>query len=141
MNQNLLRMKLIDEKLLNELTRQAKENARLRVNYNLHEHLEDKVQRLLNAMEPGTKLPIHRHRHAAETYFLIRGSILVKYYDDKGNLTEEIELNVKEGKYGIHIPAGQFHTLEVLESGTIIFEVKEGPYQPIGENDILKSDT
>ena len=141
MNQNLLRMKLIDEKLLNELTRQAKENARLRVNYNLHEHLEDKVQRLLNAMEPGTKLPIHRHRHAAETYFLIRGSILVKYYDDKGNLTEEIELNVKEGKYGIHIPVGQFHTLEVLESGTIIFEVKEGPYQPIGENDILKSDT
>ena len=132
-------MKLIDEKLLNDLTRQAKENVRLRVNYNFHEHLEDKVQRLLNVMEPGTKLPIHRHRHTAETYFLVRGSILVKYYDDKGNLTEETELNVKKGKFGIDIPAGQFHTLEVLENGTVIFEVKEGPYRPIGEDDKLKS--
>ncbi|HPN91040.1 MAG TPA: WbuC family cupin fold metalloprotein, partial [Bacilli bacterium] len=65
--------------------------------------------------------------------------ILVKYYDDKGNLTEETELNVKKGKFGIDIPAGQFHTLEVLESGTVIFEVKEGPYRPIGEDDMLKS--
>lgn len=129
---------LINEKLLNEVTEKAKASERLRMNYNLHDSLDAKAQRLLNALEPGTILPIHRHIETAETYILLRGSIRVLFYDDNRKLIITFEINPLKNEYGIHIPKGQWHTLEVLESGTVIFEVKDGPYLPFKEEDILK---
>ena len=131
-------MRLINEELLNEVTRQAQESPRLRMNHNFHDSLDAKAQRLLNALEPGTLLPIHRHPHTAETYLLLRGKIKVLYYNDQKELMETVVLEPKSGNYGIHIPKNQWHTLEVLESGSVIFEVKDGPYTPLEEKDVLK---
>lgn len=131
-------MGLINEDLLNEVTQQAKESPRLRMNHNLHDSLDAKAQRLLNALEPGTILPIHRHTHTAETYLLLRGRIRVMYYNNQKEETESVILDPAKGNYGVHIPAGQWHTLEVLESGSVIFEVKDGPYRPLREEDLLK---
>ena len=128
---------LIDDHLLDEVTERAMASERLRMNYNLHDSLEAKAQRLLNALEPGTLLPIHRHRHTAETYIVLRGAIKVLLYDDTRMITSEFMVKPHEGSYGVHIPAGQWHTLEVLESGTVIFEVKDGPYMPLGPEDII----
>ena len=130
-------MKLINEDLLNEVTQQAKESPRLRMNHNLHDSLEAKAQRLLNALEPGTSLPIHRHTLTAETYIVLRGSIKVQFYDDNRCLLAESVLDPLTGNYGVHIPEGQWHTLEVLKEGTVIFEVKDGPYMPIKQEDTL----
>ncbi|MEA5063742.1 MAG: WbuC family cupin fold metalloprotein [Petrimonas sp.] len=128
---------LINKKLLDEVTARAKVNERLRMNFNLHDSLEAKAQRLLNALEPGTILPVHRHRHTAETYIVLRGSIRILFYNDEKTLTGESIIDPKQNEYGIHIPAGQWHTLEVLEPGTVIFEVKDGPYAPLQPEDIL----
>lgn len=131
-------MKIIDTNLLDAVTKQAKESVRLRMNHNFHASLDAKAQRLLNALEPGTTLPIHRHRHTAETYILLRGSIRVLLYNDDKELISSDELNPLKGKFGVDIPVGQWHTLEVLESGTVIFEVKDGPYQALDKEDILE---
>lgn len=130
-------MKIIDSELLDSVSRQSVESPRLRMNYNLHDSLDAKAQRLLNALEPGTELPIHRHLHTSETYILLRGSLLVKFYNESKELIDSETLNLTQGKYGVDIPAGQFHTIEVLEPGTVIFEVKEGPYQPLEAENIL----
>ena len=132
---------LINDQLLNTVTGQAKASSRLRMNFNLHDSLDAKAQRLLNALEPGTVLPVHRHSHTAETYIVLRGSIRVMFYNDAKLLTAEFLIDPKEKEYGIHIPAGQWHTLEVLESGTVIFEVKDGPYAPLQPEDILEPKT
>lgn len=128
---------VIDNDLLNEISAKAKLNERLRMNYNLHDSLDAKAQRLLNALEPGTNLPIHRHQYTAETYILLRGKIRVEFYTEEGDVVEKIVLDPLVGKYGVNIPAGQWHTLEVLETGTVIFEVKDGPYTPLNTNDML----
>ena len=132
-----MNVKIIDKELLDKVTGEAQESPRLRMNYNFHDSLDAKAQRLLNALEPGTKLPIHRHKHTAETYILIRGSMRVLFYNDSTKLINSIVLNPLDGKYGIDIPAGQWHTLEVLESGSVIFEVKDGPYKPLQSDDIM----
>jgi len=132
---------LINDQLLNTVTGQAKASSRLRMNFNLHDSLDAKAQRLLNALEPGTVLPVHRHSHTAETYIVLRGSIRVMFYNEEKLLTAEFLIDPKEKEYGIHIPAGQWHTLEVLESGTVIFEVKDGPYAPLQPEDILEPKT
>ena len=128
---------LIDKKLLDTVTSKARESDRLRMNYNFHESLDAKAQRLLNALEPGTELPIHRHQHTAETYIVLRGAIKVLFYNDDRVLTDEFMVDPLEGVYGLHIPIGQWHTLEVLESGTMIFEVKDGPYTPLAPEDLM----
>ena len=128
---------LIDNNLLDKVTQQAKASNRLRMNYNLHNSLDAKAQRLLNALEPGTLLPVHRHRHTAETYIVLRGSIRVIFCDNTKTPTDHFVLAPLEGSYGLDIPAGQWHTLEVLEGGTVIFEVKEGPYTPLQPDDLL----
>lgn len=130
-------MKIIDKELLDKLSEQAQKSERLRKNYNLHRSLNDHVQRLLNALEPGTDLPVHRHLHTDETYMLFRGSLNVKLFNDKKELLQTILLDTDKGKYGMSIPAGQWHTVEVLEKGTVIFEIKQGPYSPLDPNDIL----
>lgn len=130
-------MQLINDILLDEVSEKATLSPRLRMNYNLHDNLEAKAQRLLNALEPGTQLPVHRHPHTAETYILLRGRINVLFYNEDKQVQEKQELFVGSGNYGVHIPAGQWHTLEVLEGGTVIFEVKDGPYTPLTEDNIM----
>jgi len=131
-------MQLIDKKLLDEISQQAAENERLRMNFNIHKSLDDKVQRLLNALEVGTKIPIHRHLNTDEMYIVLRGKLRVIFYDDKGDIVESQIIAPKEEVYGVNIPAGTWHSLEVLESGTVIFEVKEGPYKSLENSDILE---
>ena len=130
-------MKIIDSELLDGICKQAKENPRLRMNYNLHAELDEPVQRLLNALEPGTEIPIHRHRHSDETYLIIRGSLFVILFDENKKLLNKVLLDPKEGTYGVSVPAGQWHSIEVLESDTVIFEIKEGPYMALTSEDIL----
>lgn len=130
-------MKIIDSELLDRICKQAKENPRLRMNYNLHTELDEPVQRLLNALEPGTEIPVHRHRHSDETYLVIRGSLFVILFDENKKLLNKVLLDPKEGTYGVSVPAGQWHSIEVLESDTVIFEIKEGPYMALTSEDIL----
>ena len=129
---------IITEQLLNQISLQAKESPRLRMNYNLHESLEDTTHRFFNAMEPGTIVPIHRHRDTAETFMLVRGKMRVVFYDDYKNIIEDNVLSTDNGNYGVHIPVGVWHWVEILEPNTVTFEVKEGPYNPLEEIDIMQ---
>ena len=129
---------IINDELLNDLSEEARENVRLRKNFNLHKSENDDVQRLLNALEPGTVMPIHRHTHTEETYMLLRGALKVFFYNNDKQLMDTFDLNPLKGKYGIHIPTGQWHSLEVIEQGTVIFEVKKGPYSSLQESDIMQ---
>lgn len=129
---------IINKTLLDSVSKQAKESPRLRMNYNLHEKLTDSTHRFFNAMEPGTVVPIHRHQNCAETFILVRGSMRVVLYDDDRNVIEDTILSAGGDNYGIHIPKGVWHWVDILESGTVTFEVKEGPYEPLKEEDIMK---
>ena len=131
-------MKIIDKALLDRTTEQARKESRLRKNYNLHERLCDPVNRLLNALEPGTYVPAHRHSHPAkdETVFVLRESIVSVMFDDAGNIVGRAVIDPAHGVYGFDIPAGQWHGLLVRESGTVVFEVKKGPFTPLTEEDI-----
>lgn len=131
-------MQKINTPLLDSVTEAAKQSPRLRMNHNFHDTLDAPAQRLLNALEPGTELPVHRHRNTAETYILLRGRLNVIFYNDRKEEIERFELDPLKGEYGVHIPKGQWHTLEVLESGTMIFEVKDGPYAPFAAEDMMK---
>lgn len=121
---------LIDEKLIQEVTRQAQESERLRKNFNFHESLTDSCQRMLNTMLVGTKFEIHRHTNTAETFVLLKGKLDLMYYNDKGEEIDRFRLDPSIGQYGIHIPAGQWHSLDIIEDSTI-FETREGPYIPV----------
>lgn len=129
---------ILDNKLLDRVTEQAKNNDRLRMNFNLHESLDSKAQKLFNALEPGTLLPIHRHPSTSETYIVIRGGIKVIFYNNDREVTETFDLDPLKGNYGVNIPANQWHTLEVLTSGTVIFEVKDGPYTPLSPDNLME---
>ncbi|NDV58527.1 WbuC family cupin fold metalloprotein [Bacteroides sp. 519] len=131
-------MKIISEELLNEVSKQAKENERLRMNYNFHESLDEPIHRLLNALEPGTYLPPHRHKNPdkIETYLILRGSLIGVLYNDEGDIIKKLELNPQKGIYGMEIPAGMWHSIVVLEPNTVIFEIKDGPYAPISAENI-----
>jgi len=131
-------MQLIDYALLDAISQEAQSSVRLRMNFNFHGSAVSPSQRLINALEPGTTLPIHRHLHTQETYILLRGRMRVLFYHSDKTLQEEVELNPLVGIFGINIPAGQWHTIEVLESGSTIFECKDGPYSPLEAEDILK---
>jgi cupin fold WbuC family metalloprotein len=127
------RMKIINEPLLDEVTAKAKKAPRLRMNHNFHEDLNDPLNRLLNAMEPDTYLRPHRHCNPDknEIFVLLRGKVAVFLFDEEGNITETVILDPLKGCYGGEIPAGIWHGLLVLESGSVIYEVKQGPYAPL----------
>lgn len=129
---------VIDDTLLDKVSAKAKTSDRLRMNFNLHDSLDAKAQRLLNALEVGTTLPVHRHPHTAETYMLLRGKIRVMFYDEMGEEIKSFILDPSMGNYGVHIPAGQWHTLEVMANDSVIFEVKDGPYTPLEPEDLMK---
>jgi cupin fold WbuC family metalloprotein len=126
-------MKLIDEKLLDETTAKAKQSPRLRMNHNFHETLDDPVNRLINAMEPDTYLRPHRHKNPDkhEIFLLLRGKAALFLFDDQGAVTESVILDPKAGVYGGEIPCDVWHTLIVLESGSVVYEVKQGPFAPL----------
>lgn len=124
--------------MLDELTEQAKASPRLRMNHDLRNSDKDQSQRMLNAIEPGSPLPIHRHRHTSETVVVLRGRLVWEYYDELERIcTEAIEVSAGGQVCGLNIPAGQWHTVRALESGSVILEMKNGPYEPLGEEDIL----
>ena len=131
-------MKLITENLLDETTDKEKANPRLRMNYNFHEELDDPVNRLLNAMEPGTYLRPHRHLNPDkdEVFILLRGKAAVFIFDEVGNVTESIILSPAEGMYGAEIKAGVWHGMVVLESASVIYEVKQGPFAPLSADNL-----
>lgn len=130
-------MEIIDQNLLDQLTDTAKISERLRINFNFHKSLDDKCQRLLNAMEPGTIMPIHHHE-VDEMYIVLRGDLTVPFHDNYKNVIESQRICPTNGKFGIQIPAGTWHSLIVHESGTVIFEVKEGPFIPHSISGILE---
>ena len=129
----------ITQTVLDELTAKAKESPRLRMNMDLRDSAEDSSQRMLNAIEPGSPLPIHRHQKTSETVVCIRGRLVEEFYDDLERIcTERIELSPNGPVVALNIPAGQWHTVQSLESGTVILEMKNGKYEPISDVDILK---
>lgn len=141
----------IDLRLLDSLTEQAKASPRLRMNMDLRDSAEDQSQRMLNALEPGTVLPIHRHRKTAETVAILRGRAVQHLYDEEGRLVGSVLLepfgagchvadvpcNDVETVPAMQVEMGQWHRLEALESGTVILEMKDGAYEPISPADIL----
>ena len=131
-------MKIIDQSLLDKVSSEAKESPRLRMNYNFHQSLEDKCHRFLNAVEPGTEVPIHRHPTKDESFVLLRGKVRVTTHNDDGSIKDSVVLNPKEGLYGVDIPKGVWHKVESLESGSVFFECKEGPIVPHEEDGILE---
>lgn len=126
---------IIDQHILDELTARAKASPRLRMNLDLRNSPADGSQRMLNAIEPGTVMPIHRHRSSSETVVCIRGHFEEYFYDESGALTDTIDMI--PGGMVLNIPVGQWHSLRPLESGTVLLEAKDGAYEPIGDEDIL----
>ncbi len=128
----------IDKQTLDELTAKAKESPRLRMNLNFHLSLEEKCHRFLNALEPGTEVPIHRHPTKDETFVLLRGKVRITTHRDDGSIIEDVILNINEGQYGMNIPKGVWHKVESLESGSVLFECKEGPFVSHEKDGILQ---
>lgn len=129
----------ISQALLDDLTAKAKESPRLRMNLDLRNSAEDTSQRMLNAIEPGSPLPIHRHQKTSETVVCLRGRLVEEFYDELERIcTERIELSPNGPVVALNIPAGQWHTVHALESGTVILEMKNGKYEPLSDVDILK---
>ena len=128
---------IIDKRLLDSVSEKAQASPRLRMNYNFHQSLDDKCHRFLNAVEPGTEVPIHRHPTKDESFILLRGKVRVTTHNDDGSIKESVVLNPNEGQYGVDIPRGVWHKVESLESGSCFFECKEGPFVPHEEEGIL----
>lgn len=127
----------IDDLLLDNLSIQAKASPRLRQAFDLRTTPEDNSQRILNAMEPGTILPIHRHRGTTETVVVLRGRIRQNFYDDAGQLVDSFVVEAGSDVMGFSVEVGRWHNTECLEPGTVIMECKDGKYEPLGAEDIL----
>ena len=128
---------LLNNNLLDALSDQAKASPRLRMNLDLRNSPADQSQRMLNALEPGTVMPIHRHRNSSETVTVLRGKVKWLYYNDKGELTHIFLVAPGTDLVGLCVPMGQWHSLECLESGTVILETKDGAWEPLGEEDVM----
>lgn len=128
---------IINSEILDDLTAKAKGSERLRMNYDLRTSSDDTSQRMLNALEPGTVVPIHRHPSTAETVIIVRGKVKEILFDECGNVAQEILMEVGGDCPVLQIPAGQWHSIEALESGTVIFEAKDGAFAPLREEDIF----
>ena len=128
---------VVDKKILDELTAKAKANPRLRCNLDMRNSADDQSQRMLNALEPGTVMPIHRHLASSETVIIIRGRIRWLFYDEQGRITESTELWSDGEVRMLNVEKGRWHSLECLESGSVLFEAKDGPYHPLEEDEIM----
>ncbi|MCR5819946.1 MAG: WbuC family cupin fold metalloprotein [Bacteroidaceae bacterium] len=128
----------IGKDIFDKLTEQAKNSPRLRMNFDLRNSADDQSQRMLNAIEPGSPLPIHRHMQSSESVVCLRGHLRELFYNDNGEITEVIDMMPGGECPALNIPIGQWHTVEVLESGTIIIEMKDGAYAPLGPEDVME---
>ncbi len=128
---------VITKEILDELTAKAKENPRLRCNLDTRNSADDQSQRMLNALEPGTVMPIHRHLASSETVIIIRGRIRWLFYNEQGRITESTELWSDGDVRMLNVEKGRWHSLECLESGSVLFEAKDGPYHPLEEDEIM----
>lgn len=129
---------IIDQQLLDSLTLQAKQYPRLRQAYDLRNSTNAQSQRMLNALEPGTVLPIHRHRKTSEVTSVVRGRVRQNMYDDNGVLIESFEASA-DGFPNFYVtPIGVWHNTECLESGTVIFEAKDEAYEPLRDEDVME---
>jgi cupin fold WbuC family metalloprotein len=128
-------LKIVSPEILDELCHKAKNSPRQRMNHNFHDDLADPINRMLNALEPGTYLQPHKHEKPdkREVFIVLRGSLVVVFFDDSGNVTDFILLDPKTGNYAVEIPVGAWHTLIALETGSVVYEVKDGPYFPISD--------
>lgn len=133
---------LLDKNLLNKLTTQAKKSSRLRMNMDLRDSKDDESQRMLNAIEPGTVIPVHRHTMTSEDVVILRGRAEEVFYDNHGRETGRWLLTPggaePNSAPAIHVPIGQYHTCQSLESGTVILEFKNTKYDPFTTEDFLK---
>ena len=129
-------MKITNE-FLDELTAQAKVSPRLRQAYDLRNTPDDKSQRMLNAVEPNSPEVIHRHRFTNETVAILRGSFQELFYNEDGTLQEEITLTPGGPVVAVNVPKGQWHTARALESGTVVLDCKDGPWEPLREENVL----
>ena len=130
---------IINQAILDKLTAEAKASPRLRMNMDLRNGPEDQSQRMLNAIEPGSPMPIHRHQKTSETVVCLRGRLVWEFYDELERICKDyIELSPNGENVALNVPAGQWHTVKALESGSVILECKEGAYEPLQECDIMK---
>ena len=127
--------KIVSPELLNELSQKAASIPRMRLNHNFHDDLSDPINRMLNALEPGTYLQPHKHENPdkREVFIVLRGSLVVVFFNDTGNPTEFVLLDTQKGNYVVEIPVGAWHTLIALETGSVVYEVKDGPYFPLSD--------
>ena len=129
----------ITQALMDSLTEKAKASPRLRMNLDLRDSESDGSQRMLNAIEPGSPLPIHRHQKSSETMICLRGKLQVEYYDElERTCTDSFIIEPNGTNVAVSIPIGQWHTVHALESGTCILEMKNGAYEPLQDCDVLK---
>ena len=129
---------VITQAILDKLMTEAKASPRLRMNLDLRNGSDDKSQRMLNAIEPGSPLPIHRHKHTSETVVCLRGRLVEEFYDElERTCIDRIEIYPNGPIALVNVPAGQWHTVKALESGTVLLECKDGPWEPLGDEDIL----
>lgn len=127
--------KIITPELLSEVSSKAKNSLRKRMNHNFHDDLADPINRMLNAFEPGTYVQPHKHEHPdkREVFILLKGSLLVVFFDNDGNPTEFILLDREKGNLAVEIASGTWHTIIALESGSVVYEIKDGPYSPLDD--------
>ncbi len=130
-------MMIVTEQVLDQLTEEAKKSIRLRQHFDLRNSSEDNSQRMLNALEPGTVIPVHRHRNTSEVVSVIRGSVRQNFYDNNGTLIESFIVAAGESLPLFVVPMGIWHNMEALQSGTVIFEAKDGMYAPLLPEDVL----
>lgn len=129
---------IINTALLDSLTEQAKSNPRLRQSFDLRNSPDDESQRMLNAIEPGSEMPIHRHQHTSETVVCLRGCLVEEFFDELERIcTDRIELTPNGSVVAVNVPAGQWHRVYAKESGTVLMESKNGKYEPLTDADIL----
>ena len=131
-------MKLIDERLIGRIAEEAKKSPRLRMNYNFHENHEAPINRLLNVMNPGSYFPPHRHLNPdkQEIFLVLKGCLITFLFDDEGNILEKYEIAPEKGIYGMEIPPYVWHSFIVMESDTVVYEVKQGPFTPLSPENI-----
>lgn len=124
------KIQIINKDLIDSLTSRAQKVTRKRTNYNFHDSFEDPINRMLNAMEPGTYCRPHKHENPdkREVFIVLRGKMAVVLFDDEGNITQVIKLIPKEGAYGAEIPPKVWHTVLSLAEGSVAYEIKDGPY-------------
>ena len=130
---------VITQTLLDQLTEQAKASPRLRMNLDLRNTPDDNSQRMLNAIEPGSDMAIHRHQKTSETVVCLRGRLVEEFFDELERIcTDAIELTTNGPNVAVNIPIGQWHRIRAVESGSVVLSVKDGAWEPLGDEDILK---